>query len=126
MNPDQNPPTITEELVTTIVHAPQFFAQYVVGLFIVLISEALVTTFALAAVAVGFATDSVLIGLAAFGVIYSLGRMVDMLCRVVAQSTGRVTQVMYQTAQQIPAQPNPADYQPVLIQPEPAARILDS
>jgi hypothetical protein len=123
MNPDQKPqpkePTIGEELITAIAHFPRTIAEWTVGLLIVLLTESVVITFALAAVAVGFAADSILIGVASFGVLYSLARMVDMFCRVIAQSAGRVSQAMYQTAQQPPLTAEEAVWhQPVLIQPD--------
>jgi hypothetical protein len=90
--------TISQELVTSIVHLPRYLAQWVAGLIIVIFSESIVTTLAVTGVAVGFATSSILIGVASFFVLYSFARFVDMIARVIAQSSGRIVQVMYQAA----------------------------
>lgn len=64
---------------------PAYLYTFVVGFIIALIEDINVTTFALTGAVTSFAAHSALIGVAAFAIIYSLGRIVFLLGQIIAQ-----------------------------------------
>lgn len=73
-------------LKSAILGFPRYAFSYITGLLTALIEDLNVTTFALTAVAVGWATHSVPIAVAAFFVVYSFARVVLVLAQSVASN----------------------------------------
>lgn len=68
-------PSTGEVFVRTLVRFPKYIVEWTVGLIIAILSDLHITTLAVTGVAVGFAASSVLIGVAAFFVFYTLSRI---------------------------------------------------
>lgn len=67
-------PSLAENLVKALVGFPKYIVEWFVGLLIVTLNDLHITTLAVTGVAVGFASGSVLIGIAAFFVAYTASR----------------------------------------------------
>jgi hypothetical protein len=78
--------TIGQQLRQAIVGFPRYISTWMLGLIVAIISDYHITTLTLTGVAVGFATGSVLIGLASFFVIYAFSRSLSNIADGVAYS----------------------------------------
>lgn len=78
--------SIAAEAIDALVAAPLFAVELVVSILVCVISEIYVATFALTGVAVGFATESIPVGIASFMILYSLSRVLGTLANAVGAS----------------------------------------
>jgi small-conductance mechanosensitive channel len=66
-----------EALVRALVRFPKYILEWTVGLIVAILSDLHITTLTVTGVAVGFAASSVLVGVAAFFVVYTLSRIIS-------------------------------------------------
>lgn len=85
MNEEQRP-TIGQASAAALKGLPKYVFEYTIGLLIAIVTDFHITTLALAGVAVGFARESVLDGVATFFVIYSVLRIVGNLAEAIGLS----------------------------------------
>lgn len=86
--------SVTQDFIHALFGAPRYLYGWFVGLLTVILSDFSVTALAVAGLSVGFATHSILIGIATFFVLYALARVVFS----VASSIGQVADQLYYIA----------------------------
>ena len=88
------PLTLRQTLTRVIVGFPKYILEWSLGLLIVVLSDLHITTLAVTGLFIGLAASSVLVGIAAFLVAYTVSRIVYDLAEGFVVGTGQISRAI--------------------------------